>query len=173
MLNSLVSSYKLKYNWACKALRGHSPVPQPVIGEASLDEAKCRVERTTLIFVNTVIPFPHTEITCCLEWKHFSQPDVENSVHRYKTWPQRQSKIEKRIVSLLCQAKGDAEGSCSSKMVYYRQGRSGEFYNNDSSTSVLESDCVQGLHSFNLVSGGLLISFSPFSYCGLLWNEEC
>ena len=95
-------------------------------------------------------------------------------MHRYKTRSQRQSKIEKRIVSLLCQAKGDTEDSCSSKMVYYHQEGSGEFYNNDSSTRVLESECVQGLHAFNLVSGGLLMSFSPFfSYCGLLWNEEC
>ena len=159
-----------------KTLWGHCPVLQPIICEASLDEVKCRAEGTTLIFANTVkgeILFPHTEITCCLEWKHFSQPDVENSVHRYKTWPQRQSKIKKRIVSLLCQAKGDTEGSCSSKMVYYRQGGSGEFYNNDSSIRVLESECVQGLQSFNLVSGDLLMSFSSFSHCGLLWNEEC
>ena len=30
---------------------------------------------------------------------------------------------------------------------------------------------VQGLHAFNLVSDGLLMSCSGLSNCGLLWNE--
>ena len=32
---------------------------------------------------------------------------------------------------------------------------------------------MQGLHSFNLASGGLLMSFSRLSNCDLLLNEEC
>ena len=37
--------------------------------------------------------------------------------------------------------------------------------------------CLQGLHSFNLVSGNLLVSFYGSlklkASAGLLWNEEC
>ena len=52
-----------------------------------------------------------------------------------------------------------------------------EFYSNCSRLGLLiRLECVQGQHSFNLVSGGLLMSFSgSFNLAsgGLLWNEEC
>ena len=56
-------------------------------------------------------------------------------------------------------------------------GFSEEFYSNGSRAGLLiRFECVQGLHSFNLVSGHLLMSFSgSFNLAsgGLLWNEEC
>ena len=54
-----------------------------------------------------------------------------------------------------------------------------EFYSSGTRVGLLiRLGCVQGLHSFNLVSGDLLIlmSFSgSFNLAsgGLLWNEEC
>ena len=69
-------------------------------------------------------------------------------------------------------------GSCPSKTVCPNLGEFGkEFYSNGSRVELLiRLGCVQGLHSFNLVSGNLLMSFSDsftLASGGLLWNEEC
>ena len=52
-----------------------------------------------------------------------------------------------------------------------------DFYSNSSGVSLpIRLGCVQDLHSFNLVSGHLLMSFYGsfnLASAGLLWNEEC
>ena len=74
--------------------------------------------------------------------------------------------------------KGGHSGLVTLKTVCPNLGGFGEeFYSNGSRAGLLiRLGCVQGLHSFNLASGHLLMSFSvSFNLAsgGLLWNEEC
>ena len=85
---------------------------------------------------------------------------------------------KKRTALLLCQAKWRHSGLMSWKTVCANPGELCEdFYSNGSRVGLLIGlGCVKGLHSFNLVSGNLLMSFSGFfnlASGGLLWNEEC
>ena len=84
------------------------------------------------------------------------------------------SEVE-RIALLLWQAKGDTVGSCPSKTVSPNLGGfDEEFYNNDSRAGLLiRLRSMQGLHSFNLASGGLQISFSgSWSYQTVTFSLE-
>ena len=82
---------------------------------------------------------------------------------------------------LLCQAKGDTVGSCPSQTMCPNPGGfDEEFYSYSSRMGLLiRLGCVQGLYSFNLVSGNLMSFCGSFNLasCGLLekllWNEEC
>ena len=74
--------------------------------------------------------------------------------------------------------KGGHSRLVSLKTVYHNPGEFvEEFYSNGSRVGLLiRLGYVQGLHSFNLVSGNLLMSFSgSFNLAsgGLLWSEEC
>ena len=71
--------------------------------------------------------------------------------------------VEKNTVGLfLCQTKGDTVGSYLTKTIFPSLGRyDDEFYSNVPRIGLLKNlGCVQGLHSFNLVSENLLMSFS-------------
>ena len=63
---------------------------------------------------------------------------------------------------LLCQAEGDPAGSCSEKLwVPTREDLVRSFIAMVQGGGLLmRLGCVQGLRSFNLASGGLLMSFS-------------
>ena len=70
--------------------------------------------------------------------------------------------------------KGGHSGPMPLKTVCPDLGGFGEeFYSNGSRAGWLIRIRVQGLQSFNLASGDLLMSFSSLSNCDLLWNEEC
>ena len=81
---------------------------------------------------------------------------------------------EKSFIVLL--GKGGHSGILSLKTVCPNPGGFGEFYSNGSRVGLLiRLGCVQGLHSFNLVSSNLLMSFSGSFHLasgGLLWSEE-
>ena len=77
--------------------------------------------------------------------------------------------VEKNIFSAL-PGKGGCSGFVPQKLCPLSQRRFGEeFYSNGSRVGLLIKIRV----SFNLSSGGLLMSFSMLSNCDLLWNEEC
>ena len=77
---------------------------------------------------------------------------------------------------MLRQAKGNTVAHASKTVCPNPRGFGEEFYSNGSRAGLLiRFGCVQGLHSFNLVSVDLLKSFSGSSDLalgGVLWNEE-
>ena len=75
-----------------------------------------------------------------------------------RVWGEIEKNRKKKIALSLCQAKGGHSGLLPLKTVCtYPDGFFEEFYSNSSRVGLLiRLGCVQGLHSFNLVSGHLL-----------------